>query len=157
MELMRDPVFTCDGHTFERSAIERWLRKHGTSPLTGEPLPTKALTPNNMARSMVRQYVAAHPSLPESTTFNQRLFNFSGTSDDDTDGTPPSTERPRSGSSPPSPAPSPPVGTGSSDGSPPDGAPAPIATADPSGSTTFAMWPIPSRRRLHWRARYRTH
>ena len=25
VQLMTDPVTTCDGHTFERSAIERWL------------------------------------------------------------------------------------------------------------------------------------
>ena len=35
MDLLWDPVFTSDGHTFERSAIERWLETHRTSPLTG--------------------------------------------------------------------------------------------------------------------------
>jgi len=37
-ELMLDPVFTADGQTYERGAIERWLEEHDTSPLTGEPL-----------------------------------------------------------------------------------------------------------------------
>merc|ERR1712146_346013 len=31
-ELMRDPVFTADGQTYEREAIEAWLRDHDTSP-----------------------------------------------------------------------------------------------------------------------------
>ena len=35
MDLLLDPVFTCDGHTFERLAIERWFETHRTSPLTG--------------------------------------------------------------------------------------------------------------------------
>ena len=35
---MGDPVFTCDGQTYERTAIEMWLANHTTSPLTGKPL-----------------------------------------------------------------------------------------------------------------------
>ena len=34
-ELMKDPVFTCDGITYERNAVEKWLKNHNTSPLTG--------------------------------------------------------------------------------------------------------------------------
>ena len=48
-ELMTDPVFTMDGQTYERAAIEAWLRNHDTSPATGKPLPSNkliALTPN---------------------------------------------------------------------------------------------------------------
>ena len=32
---MRDPVITCDGHSYEREAIKEWLRHHRTSPVTG--------------------------------------------------------------------------------------------------------------------------
>ena len=42
-ELMTDPVFTMDGQTYERAAIEAWLRNHDTSPATGKPLPSKML------------------------------------------------------------------------------------------------------------------
>ena len=42
---MRDPVTTCDGHAFERVAIERWLESHRTSPMTGALLETRALAP----------------------------------------------------------------------------------------------------------------
>lgn len=31
-ELMRDPVIAADGHTYDREAIEMWLRNHDTSP-----------------------------------------------------------------------------------------------------------------------------
>ena len=31
-ELMRDPVIAADGHTYDREAIEMWLRNHNTSP-----------------------------------------------------------------------------------------------------------------------------
>lgn len=29
---MRDPVIAADGHTYDREAIEMWLRNHDTSP-----------------------------------------------------------------------------------------------------------------------------
>ena len=53
-QLMTDPVFTMDGHTYERSAIEAWLKTNDTSPATGKPLPSKKLVDNVRARGMVR-------------------------------------------------------------------------------------------------------
>ena len=44
--VMEDPVMTADGHTYERAAIEQWLASHNTSPLTGLPLSTHELVPN---------------------------------------------------------------------------------------------------------------
>lgn len=47
VQVMRNPVCTVDGHTFEREAIEQWLISHDTSPLTGlrylssSPLPRR--------------------------------------------------------------------------------------------------------------------
>eukprot|EP01103_Thecamoeba_quadrilineata_P011284 TRINITY_DN2661_c0_g1_i1.p1 TRINITY_DN2661_c0_g1~~TRINITY_DN2661_c0_g1_i1.p1 ORF type:complete len:1060 (+),score=197.28 TRINITY_DN2661_c0_g1_i1:52-3231(+) len=41
-----DPVITCDGFTYERSAIEKWLLTSDTSPLTGLRLESKKLIPN---------------------------------------------------------------------------------------------------------------
>jgi hypothetical protein len=38
MEVMRDPVIAADGHTYEREAIENWLRRgHRTSPQINLP------------------------------------------------------------------------------------------------------------------------
>lgn len=34
-ELMRDPVVAGDGHTYDREAIEMWLRKYEISPKVG--------------------------------------------------------------------------------------------------------------------------
>ena len=54
---MRDPVVLLDGHTYERTAIETWLKKLGrtTSPMTGAPLESTALTPNFTLRSMIKK------------------------------------------------------------------------------------------------------
>jgi hypothetical protein len=32
-ELMTDPVIDPDGNSYERSAIENWLKQHATSPI----------------------------------------------------------------------------------------------------------------------------
>ena len=53
-QLMTDPVFTMDGQTYERSAIEAWLKTNDTSPVTGKRLPSKKLVDNVRARGMVR-------------------------------------------------------------------------------------------------------
>ena len=52
-EGVRDPVTTCDGHSFERAAIERWLVAHQTSPMTGMPLATSTLTPAIALRQLI--------------------------------------------------------------------------------------------------------
>ena len=53
LEIMQDPVFATDGHTYERSAIESWLTNNRTSPKTGEPLATTVLFPNHGARQQI--------------------------------------------------------------------------------------------------------
>jgi hypothetical protein len=62
MEIMVDPVFAADGHTYERVEMERWLATKSTSPLTNEVLPHKMLVPNHNLRSQIRDYVEKHPN-----------------------------------------------------------------------------------------------
>ena len=54
---MSDPVSTVDGQTYERSAIEKWLQDHDTSPLTGEILPLKMLIPQHAVRSLAQPFL----------------------------------------------------------------------------------------------------
>ena len=53
-EPMVDPVMAMDGQTYERRAIEEWMRKSDvpTSPLTGEPMKDTTLRPNYLAREL---------------------------------------------------------------------------------------------------------
>ncbi|CAF3073348.1 unnamed protein product [Rotaria sp. Silwood2] len=53
MELFRDPVLAQDGHTYEREAIEDWIRKNGTSPKTNQQLSLEHLYPNHLVRNLV--------------------------------------------------------------------------------------------------------
>ncbi|GJP56348.1 hypothetical protein CLOM_g15409 [Closterium sp. NIES-68] len=52
-ERMSDPVVAADGFTYERSSIEEWLKTHDSSPVNGQPLPHKFLTPNNTLRMLL--------------------------------------------------------------------------------------------------------
>ena len=54
MELFVDPVSTPTGHTYERGAIQLWLRDHNTDPLTNLVLASSSLTPNHVARQMAQ-------------------------------------------------------------------------------------------------------
>ena len=57
---MRDPVLCIsDGYTYERSAIEDWMRRSGSSPMTGQPLRGGALAPNRLAADVLALLAAA--------------------------------------------------------------------------------------------------
>ena len=47
------PVTAADGHTYERVAIEEWLKTKGTSPMTQEPLTDTRLIPQFTVKKLV--------------------------------------------------------------------------------------------------------
>ena len=59
MELMRDPVMVCDGFSYERGNIEAWLAAHRTSPMTGLPLSSTALTPHIALRHAIESFTSS--------------------------------------------------------------------------------------------------
>ena len=73
-EPMKDPVVAADGHTYERSAIARWLATSDKSPLTGGVLAHKELVPNYMLLSSLRE-AAAVASAPTPTSSNNNNTN----------------------------------------------------------------------------------
>ena len=57
MEIMEDPVITCDGYTFEKKIIEDWFRRgKNTNPLTNIRLNSTALTPNITLKKLIREF-----------------------------------------------------------------------------------------------------
>eukprot|EP00271_Cylindrocystis_brebissonii_P008177 TRINITY_DN22182_c0_g1_i1.p1 TRINITY_DN22182_c0_g1~~TRINITY_DN22182_c0_g1_i1.p1 ORF type:complete len:1092 (-),score=169.38 TRINITY_DN22182_c0_g1_i1:27-3302(-) len=97
-DIMRDPVFTADGHSYERCAIEAWLSHHDTSPMTGEVLPPpgpegaggkgvdKTLRSNHVLRGQIIEYgerllqKAALPRTPTSSVKKVRSCPGEGAS-----------------------------------------------------------------------------
>jgi hypothetical protein len=55
-QCMHDPVVLCDGHTYERRHIERWLEQRGTSPVSGLQLSQKDIFPNHALRNAIEEY-----------------------------------------------------------------------------------------------------
>lgn len=64
-EVMRDPVTTCDGQSYEHSAIRHWLAKskHHLSPLTGDMLESNVLVRNHALRNAIGEFERARPDL----------------------------------------------------------------------------------------------
>jgi hypothetical protein len=59
LEIMEDPVATSDGFSYERTAIEYWLRRgHRTSPMTGLPLEHEELIENITLRKVIEKEMA---------------------------------------------------------------------------------------------------
>lgn len=54
-EIFEDPVVAADGHTYERKAVSKYLESNDVSPLTGDKLAHKSLTPNLMAQDLCRR------------------------------------------------------------------------------------------------------
>lgn len=61
-EIMQDPVFAADGHTYESEAIKGWLESgHDTSPMTNLKLPHLDLVPNHAVRSAIQEWLQKQP------------------------------------------------------------------------------------------------
>ena len=51
-ERFLDPVIAADGHTYEREAIESWLKEHSNSPVTRMPMDSRLVVNNNMRQHL---------------------------------------------------------------------------------------------------------
>jgi hypothetical protein len=56
-EIMTDPVITSDGHTYERSAIEKWLNYNKHSPMTREIITKDSIVPNIALRDIINKHL----------------------------------------------------------------------------------------------------
>lgn len=62
MDIIRDPVITPSGISYERSAIEEHLRRGKyTDPVSGKPLSQKDLVPNLALRDAIEFYLQENP------------------------------------------------------------------------------------------------
>ena len=67
-ELIHEPVIDPEGNTFEKMAVENWIRVNGSSPLTRTSLTTEDLRPNNALHDLIdeeraRSDESIHPSI----------------------------------------------------------------------------------------------
>lgn len=57
LNIMEDPVIACDGHSYERVAIEKWFKTNKTSPVTNIKLKNKSLIENHALRNAIDDYL----------------------------------------------------------------------------------------------------
>lgn len=57
LEIMKDPVMTPQGITFERNSIEDWLNKYDSCPITKKPLAKSELLPNYSLKGAIREFM----------------------------------------------------------------------------------------------------
>jgi hypothetical protein len=55
-ELLKDPVVTLDGHTYEKIAILEWFKNNSTSPQTNLLLPSKQIIPNHTLKNIIKHF-----------------------------------------------------------------------------------------------------
>lgn len=55
-QVMIDPVVCEDGHSYERGALEAWLRNHDTSPMSNAHLNSKMAVPNHALRNSIEAF-----------------------------------------------------------------------------------------------------
>ncbi|TNV76976.1 hypothetical protein FGO68_gene15513 [Halteria grandinella] len=72
-EIMKDPVMTADGHSYEKKNIEKWLTNNNKSPLTGEVLTNKALIPNHSLRSTIKDFLSKNPIIKEQLDIQEAI------------------------------------------------------------------------------------
>jgi Mg-chelatase subunit ChlD len=102
-EIMKDPVIDYEGNSYERSAIEEWLSKNRTSPITRSPLNISQLVPNRSLRKAIedellgteeggeistaesKSSVSNSPSHESKIVENDRSISITMSSNDDLD------------------------------------------------------------------------
>ena len=75
LDLMRYPVVTSNGSTYEKSAILEWFaRGKITDPLTNEVLANDTLTPNNALKSIIESFKTKAREEKKKTDEKNRLY-----------------------------------------------------------------------------------
>ena len=77
--VMKKPVMATDGHSYELKAMQKWLLKKQTSPVTGNPLANTSLVINQNLKKLIRDFTSAPK---RKAPIDEDLF---GGSDDDDD------------------------------------------------------------------------
>ena len=77
-EIMKDPVMTSDGHTFERTAIAKWFSTHNTSPITRQRILDKKLIPNHSLRKLIADFRVRYPGAITKSIHSNRRSNAYG-------------------------------------------------------------------------------
>ena len=84
--VMKKPVVATDGHSYELKAMQKWLLKKQTSPVTGKPLVSTNLILNQNLKKLIRDATSAPKrKAPEEDDCEGADGDLFGVGDDDDD------------------------------------------------------------------------
>ena len=96
--VMKKPVMATDGHSYELKAMQKWLLKKQTSPVTGKPLANTTLVINQNLKKLIRDFASPIRGAWPATTaaagpkrkapIDEDLFGADDDDDDDEEGSP---------------------------------------------------------------------
>jgi hypothetical protein len=56
-DIMTDPVLCTDGHVYEKTAIQKWLDTHNTSPMTKAAVCKNTIIPCFALKSLIQEFI----------------------------------------------------------------------------------------------------
>ncbi len=62
-QIIKEPVSSKFGHLYEKEAIEDWISKHHTCPLTNQKLELNELFPQYAVKTAIQQYIKLNESI----------------------------------------------------------------------------------------------
>lgn len=68
LDIMSDPLVSRSGHRFERGAIEEWIGRTGTNPITRETMTLRDLFPDVTLREEIRFWRKSTNGMENTTT-----------------------------------------------------------------------------------------
>ena len=63
LRIMRDPVVTETGHSYERKTIETWIREEKTDPMSRAAIEVEDLRPNKCLQEAIANFVDNYKGL----------------------------------------------------------------------------------------------
>lgn len=74
-EIMLDPVLAMDGYTYEREVILQAFNRSMLSPMTGELVDSKSVSPNHNIRGMINEFLIQHPECGQEVYISTSAVN----------------------------------------------------------------------------------
>lgn len=74
--IMSDPYVDNEGNSYEKIAIEQWLIRNNTSPITRSPLSISNLKPNRSLKEAIEAFLNPTTTIQTSTEVKEQVFKY---------------------------------------------------------------------------------
>ena len=74
--IMSDPHVDNEGNSYEKIAIEQWLMRNNTSPITRSLLSISNLKPNRSLKEAIEAFLNPTTTMQKSTEVKEQVFKY---------------------------------------------------------------------------------